>query len=135
MMHDSLWTIPIYYEDTDAGGVVYYANYLRYFERARAEWLKNFQISQKHLASTENAIFVVKSVDIQYHTPAFLEDTLTIYSHLNKVGRASLYFSQSAKRGEVLISEAKTHIVCVDTLSLRPRSFPLAVQKIVNPFK
>ncbi len=134
-MHDFLWTVPIYYEDTDAGGVVYYANYLKYFERARTEWLKSFQISQKHLAATENSVFVVKSVDIQYYTPSFLEDTLIIYSRLNKVGRASLYFSQSAKRGETLISESKTHVVCVDTLSLRPRSLPLSVQNLVNQFK
>lgn len=112
--------IRVYYEDTDAGGVVYYANYLRYFERARTEWLRHLGIGQTQLAETERRLFVVKNVEIQYRRPARLDDELTILTEVSRLGRASIYFEQRAEcRGE-LLCEASVTVCCVDADSFRP---------------
>lgn len=112
--------IRVYYEDTDAGGVVYYANYLKYFERARTEWLRNLGIGQTLLAETERRLFVVKNVEIQYRRPAKLDDELSIFTAVTRLKRASIQFDQRAEcRGE-LLCEAKVTVCCVDADSFRP---------------
>jgi len=84
--------VRVYYEDTDAGGIVYYANYLKYYERARTEWLRQKGIDQSLLATTERRLFVVKNVEIQYLRPARLDDELTIQTEVSHLGRASIRF-------------------------------------------
>lgn len=91
--------IRVYYEDTDAAGVVYYANYLKFFERARTEWLRSVGISQQRLVENEGLLFVVRRTTVEYHAPARLDDTLSIVSRLAKLGRVSVEFSQEAWRG------------------------------------
>lgn len=112
--------IRVYYEDTDAGGVVYYANYLKYFERARTEWLRHLGINQSLLARTENRLFVVKNVEIQYRKPARLDDELTIFTDVSHLGRASIRFEQRALRGDELLSQATVTVCCIDADSFRP---------------
>lgn len=112
--------IRVYYEDTDAGGVVYYANYLKYFERARTEWLRRLGINQSRLATTERRVFVVKNVEIQYRKPARLDDELTVQTRVSHLGRASIRFEQRALRGDDLLSQATVTVCCVDAASFRP---------------
>jgi len=112
--------IRVYYEDTDAGGVVYYANYLKYFERARTEWLRRLGVNQSQLAETERRLFVVKSVEIQYRRPAKLDDELIIHTDVTRMKRASIQFEQRAVCRDELLCEASVTVCCVDADSFRP---------------
>ena len=118
------WTVRVYYEDTDAGGIVFYANYLKFFERARTEWLRALGIGQQELIEQAGAMFVVKSADIDYRAPARLDDALTITTTIEKLGRASVQFMQEARRDEELLTTARVKVGCVDAASMRPRSLP-----------
>jgi acyl-CoA thioester hydrolase len=120
------WPVRIYYEDTDAGGIVFYANYLKFFERARTEWLRAVGVNQQELSELEGAIFVVKNASIDYHAPAKLDDVLNLTLSIEKLGRASVQFVQQAWRGEVLLASASVKVGCVDAATLRPRSLPPA---------
>jgi acyl-CoA thioester hydrolase len=121
------WTVRVYYEDTDAGGIVFYANYLKFFERARTEWLRAIGVGQDQLKHEENALFVVKSTQVDYHAPARLDDELKLTLDIEKIGRASVLFTQQAWRGEQLLTSAHVKVGCVDAAGLRPRSLPPAV--------
>jgi acyl-CoA thioester hydrolase len=118
------WTVRVYYEDTDAGGIVFYANYLKFFERARTEWLRAAGVGQQELLDAEGAAFVVKSASLDYHAPARLDDVLTIRTTVEKLGRASVQFAQQAWKGEQLLTSASVKVGCVDTATMRPRSLP-----------
>jgi acyl-CoA thioester hydrolase len=118
------WTVRVYYEDTDAGGIVYYANYLKFFERARTEWLRSLGIHQQALLGEENAAFVVRSAAVEYLSSARLDDELTLTLTVEKLGRASVQFAQQAWRGETLLSTANVKVGCVDAENMRPRSLP-----------
>ncbi len=116
--------VRVYYEDTDAAGVVYYANYLKFFERARTEWLRQLGIEQNRLAATQGVVFVVRSANIQYRAPARLDDQLTIQSQITRLGRASLEFEQSCLRDDALLAMGHIQIGCVAADSLRPVAIP-----------
>ena len=116
--------IRVYYEDTDAGGVVFYANYLKFLERGRTEWLRRLGVDQTNLAATEQRIFVVKKLDIQYLRPARLDDLITVHSTMTRVGHASLDFHQVAKLGEETLCESHVQVCCVDPSTLKPAGFP-----------
>jgi acyl-CoA thioester hydrolase len=118
------WTVRVYYEDTDAGGIVFYANYLKFFERARTEWLRGAGIGQQELLEQQGAVFVVKNVSLDYHAPARLDDEVTLTLTVEKVGRASVQFAQQAWRGAQLLTSASVKIGCVDAATMRPRSLP-----------
>jgi acyl-CoA thioester hydrolase len=118
------WTVRVYYEDTDAGGIVFYANYLKFFERARTEWLRAAGVDQQALIEREGAAFVVKHASIDYHAPARLDDELTLTLSIEKLGRASVQFAQQAWKGELLLVEAQVKVGCVDIATVRPRSLP-----------
>ncbi|MEC5163035.1 acyl-CoA thioester hydrolase [Janthinobacterium sp. CG_23.3] len=120
------WSVRVYYEDTDAGGIVYYANYLKFFERARTEWLRAIDVGQHDLLQREDAMFVVKSVSADYHAPAKLDDVLQLTLAIEKLGRASIVFVQQAWCGERLLNTARVKVGCVDA-ALRPRAVPAAV--------
>ena len=117
------WNVRVYYEDTDAGGIVYYANYLKFFERARTEWLRAIGVGQQQLLEQHAALFVVKSVSADYHAPAKLDDTVRLTLSIAKMGRASIVFLQQAWRDETLLNTAEVKIGCVDA-SMRPRAIP-----------
>lgn len=121
------WPIRVYYEDTDAGGIVFYANYLKFFERARTEWLRAVGIGQEQLKREAGLMFVVASTHADYHAPARLDDELKLTLSIEKVGRASVLFNQQAWRGEQLLTSAVVRVGCVDAVELRPRSLPPAV--------
>ena len=117
------WNVRVYYEDTDAGGIVYYANYLKFFERARTEWLRAIGVGQQQLLEQHAALFVVKSVSADYHAPAKLDDTVRLTLSIAKMGRASIVFLQQAWRDETLLNTAEVKIGCVDA-SMRPCAIP-----------
>ncbi len=118
------WPVRIYYEDTDAGGIVFYANYLKFFERARTEWLRALGVGQQAMVGEHGAIFVVKNVNVDYHAPARLDDELKLTLNIEKLGRASVLFAQQAWCGDVLLASATVKVGCVDAATLRPRSLP-----------
>jgi acyl-CoA thioester hydrolase len=121
------WTVRVYYEDTDAGGIVFYANYLKFFERARTEWLRALDIGQQALLEEQGAMFVVKNVTIDYHAPAKLDDVLILSLWIEKLGRASVQFVQQASCGASLLASARVKVACVDYKNLKPRPLPDAV--------
>jgi acyl-CoA thioester hydrolase len=114
----------VYYEDTDTGGVVYYANYLRFFERCRTEWMRSLGFGQRELAEREGAMFVVAGAEIRYLRPARLDDELRIDARL--AGRFASYvvFEQHAWRGAELLSHGRVKVACVDAGTMRPRRIP-----------
>ena len=113
----------VYIEDTDAGGIVYYVNYLKFMERARTEWLRSFGYQHYTLAE-DNYLFVVHSANVRYVTPARIDDELTVEVALEKLGRASFNFLQRVLRGDTLLCEAQIRVGCIDADSFRPRSMP-----------
>src|SRR5690554_6189436 len=124
--------IRVYYEDTDAGGVVFYANYLKFFERGRTEWLRQLGVNQIELASKENRIFVVKGLDIRYKRPARLDDLLSIRSKVVRVGKASIDFHQVAELDGEPLCESSIQICCVDAQSLKPAALPNHLKTLLN---
>ena len=118
------WTVRVYYEDTDAGGIVYYANYLKFFERARTEWLRSLGIHQQDLLDQEGAAFVVRSASVEYIAAARLDDEVKLLLTVEKLGRASVQFAQQAWRGDALLSTANVKVGCVDAQTMRPRPLP-----------
>ncbi|MYN30488.1 tol-pal system-associated acyl-CoA thioesterase [Duganella levis] len=126
MPADFIWNVRVYYEDTDAGGIVYYANYLKFFERARTEWLRALDVNQHTLLAEHDTLFVVKSVSAEYHAPAKLDDELKLTVSIEKLGRASIVFLQEAWCGQQLLNTARVKVGCVDS-ALRPRAVPTAV--------
>lgn len=122
------WPVRVYYEDTDTGGIVFYANHLKFFERARTEWLRAAGISQQALAEQARRIFVVKSTAIDYHAPARLDDLLEITVDVQKLGRASVSFHQEAwladDEAPRLLCSGSIRVGCVDALTLKPEAIP-----------
>lgn len=119
------WPVRIYYEDTDTGGVVFYANYLKFFERARTEWLRSIGFSQQKLALEEKTMFVVRNTAVDYVRPARLDDQLFITVTISKMGRASVVFYQEAwcaSDTPILLAKGSITIACVGTESLRPQT-------------
>jgi len=121
------WSARVYWEDTDAGGVVYYANYLRFLERARSEWLRSRGHAQTELARDPGVLFAVTEVHIRYRRPARLDDLLVIGCQPQPDGASTLLFEQQVHRdspaGE-LLATASVRVVCVDATEFRPRRLP-----------
>ena len=116
--------VRVYYEDTDAGGVVFFANYLKFMERGRTEWLRALGVSQQSLALKERRGFVVSRLDMQYKSPARLDDLLEITSQVTRLGRASLHFTQFVNRNGELLGSGNIEIGCIDVDSLKPAAIP-----------
>ena len=121
------WPIRVYYEDTDAGGIVFYANYLKFFERARTERLRACGIDQSKLAQDSGIVFVVSETAVQYRAPARLDDLLTISTRIERLGRASVEFVQEARRADTLLALGTIRVGCVDLATLRPVALPTSV--------
>ena len=113
-------SIRVYYEDTDAGGVVYYANYLKFFERGRTEWLRALGMDQHTLALQEQMMFVVMHADIAYRQPARLDDRILVRTSVTELGGSTILFSQQALRDDTLLASADIRICAVNTLSFKP---------------
>ena len=131
MQKNFIYKLKVYYEDTDAGGVVYYANYLKFLERARTEALLSVGLSNIKIREEFGLIIVVKSCNIEYKKPAFLEDKLIINSDVILMKKASLHMNQIIKRNNELISEANVHLVFINKKG-KPEKIS---DKIVEKFK
>ena len=129
MVKEFIHKVKVYYEDTDSGGVVYYANYLKFFERARTEFLKSLNLSNKMLLTNHGVLIVVKSCNIEYKKSAKLEDELEIISSVISKTKTSFIMKQVVKLDQVLISEAETHLVTVNQ-----EGKPVQIPKILNDF-
>lgn len=119
----------IYYEDTDAAGIVYYANYLRFCERARTEWLRAIGFEQQRLRAEAGLVFVVKSVHAEYMSPALLDDALELRSVIETLGRASITFRQQAVRNGTCLFDARVVIACVDQARNRAVAMPADIRR------
>ena len=114
-MHENFYhKLKVYYEDTDAGGIVYYANYLKFLERARTEALVTLGFNNKKIKEGFGSLIIVKSCNIEYKKPAHLEDELSVRSFVKSITRTSFFMNQFISRGEDLIVEAKIHLVFVN---------------------
>jgi len=114
----------VYWEDTDAGGVVYYANYLKFMERCRTDWLRSLGIDQSRLRSDRHLQFAVVNVQVDFLRPAVLNDEIIVTAELERLSGATISFKQTIMRGDVQLIEASTRVACVDSGTLKPRAIP-----------
>jgi acyl-CoA thioester hydrolase len=124
-----IWPVRVYYEDTDSGGVVYYANYLKFFERARTEWLRSLGIEQDVLLHEQQRAFIVRSVALRYRAPARFNDLLEVHSQIAQQRRASVVFEQqiinpAQGQGAATLCEGTIQVACVDSINFKPQSLP-----------
>ena len=119
-----VWESRVYWEDTDGGGIVYYANYLKYLERARTEWLRAKGHSQSGLARDPGVLFTVVNVNISYLRPARLDDMLAVTCEPAASGRAGVRFLQRIRRGQELLVDADVRVACLDAATFRPVRLP-----------
>ena len=125
MLREFTWQIRVYYEDTDAGEVIFYANYLKFMERARTEWLREIGFDHKILKEKYKLLFAVKNLTIDYIKPGYLDDLLTITSKLVESRKASLIFQQNIKNeNNELLSQADVKIACINANTLKALSMP-----------
>ena len=124
--------VRVYWEDTDAGGIVFYANYLKFFERARTEWLRSLGVAQGTLREQAGGMFIVSETSVRYLAPARLDDELLVTAQLEAAGRASLIIAQQARRGDTLLCEGTIRIGWVDAATLRPARIPEAILEVLK---
>ena len=128
------FTLPVrvYYEDTDAGGVVYYANYLKFCERARTEWLRTLGVSQQALIDEQGLGFVVRSVQADYLAPARLDDALEVITQVAMLRRASILFEQQLVRGQELLFTARVLLASIDLHRQKPVAIPASLHALLE---
>ena len=131
-MKPFVWPVRIYWEDTDAGGIVFYANYLKFFERARTEWLRSLGVGQSALRESVGGMFIVSETSARYLAPARLDDELSVTAALEAGGRASLIIAQQARRGDTLLCEGTIRIGWVDAATLRPARIPETILDVLK---
>jgi acyl-CoA thioester hydrolase len=117
-------TYSVYWEDTDAGGVVYYANYLKFMERCRTEWLRALKIDQQQLIKQRNMQFVVVNVAVDFLLPAVLHDEILVTAVLERLGGATIHFEQTIMRGDDKLIDSRVRVACLDSGTLKPRAIP-----------
>jgi acyl-CoA thioester hydrolase len=128
------WPVRVYYEDTDAGGVVYYANYLKFLERARTEFLRALGFEQDELKTKDGVIFAVREVHAEYLKPARFNDLLTVTCALVAWKPASLEFSQAVLKHPTTLCQAWVRIACLEAASLRPCPLPESLRKVLKAY-
>lgn len=121
------WPISVYYEDTDAAGVVYHANYLRFMERARTEWLRSLGFELHELASRDGVLFAVRSIQLDCLQPARLNQNLLVNCQLSALRRIAMVFDQSIQRGQEMMCRGRIEVVCVAADSFRPTRIPIKI--------
>ncbi len=129
-----VWPVRVYYEDTDAGGVVYYANYLKYMERARTEWLRAHGYEQDALVKEQDLVFAVRSLSIEYLGPARLDDLLQVGVSISELRRASIVFEQTIScvrngQSELALTIAQVRVVSLAAASFKPKPIPPTLRK------
>ncbi len=130
-----VWPVRVYWEDTDASGVVFYANYLKYSVRARTEWLRAQGVSQERLRLETGVLFVVADTSVRYRQPARLDDALEVTVELReRPGRASLLLDQQVRRGTTVLAEGRIRVGCVDATRFAPCRLPDdLIERLLNP--
>ena len=121
--------VRVYYEDTDAAGVVYYANYLRFIERARTDWLRTLGVDQRVLMETYGVAFAVRSLEAEYNKPARLDDELMVVSSIEEASRVQVVFRQNVMRGDDLLFSARVRVVSFDPVEARAAAIPRDIQE------
>lgn len=124
------WPLRVYIEDTDAGGIVYYINYLKYMERARTEMLRNFGFDKNFIFSAE-LMFVVRAADIRYRAPARLDDDLIATARVAEYGAAQMNFEQRILRGADELCGGHVNVACVDRATMKPRRMPKSLLAVL----
>ena len=124
--------VRVYWEDTDAGGIVFYANYLKFFERARTEWLRALGHSQQDMVDTTGCMFVVQDTHVRYLRPARLDDLLVITVDVTERGKASLRIRQQAWCGDKLLTEGEIRIGCVERATMKPTRIPRPILEAIE---
>lgn len=130
------WQQRVYYDDTDAGGVVYYANYLKFMERARSEWLRSLGFDQRALIDDPGVLFAVRAANVEFIKPARLDDLLTITVGIAEVRSASLRMDQAVIRGPVdkgeLLARGDVKVACLEAGSFRPTAIPQPIKQVLK---
>ncbi len=121
---DFSWACRVYWAATDAGGVVYYANYLKFMERCRTEWLRSLGIDQRRLREERGVQFAVVDLTITYHKAARLDDEISVTATLERLGGATIEFSQSVRREQAILVDARVRVACVDSARMAARAIP-----------
>ena len=133
-MHENFFhKLKVYYEDTDSGGVVYYANYLKFLERARTEALNTIGYSNKKVKDEFNSLIIVKTCNIEYKKPSYLEDELSVRSFVKSISKTSFFMNQIITRGDDIIVEAQVHLVFVDKKG-KPMKIPEQIYTKFKPY-
>ena len=123
------WSVRIYFEDTDSGGVVYHSNYLKFMERARTEWLRSLQINQAELKKKDKIMFVVANVNIDYKKAARFNDELDIKTSLDKIGASRVDLTQNIMKNSDLYTSAKVNIACIHSETFKPQRIPKLIKQ------
>lgn len=131
-MQEFNWTVRVYYEDTDAAGVVYHSNYLKFMERARTEWLRALDYSQDALRENDDLVFVVRNINLKFHRPARLDDLLDVHTRAKKLGGASLLFEQQVLLKDQLLCHADVDIACLSASTMKPQRIPDLLKAKLN---
>ncbi len=136
-MRDFKWTVRVYHEDTDGGGIVYYANYLKFMERARTEYLRSMGFEQDSLLQTDNCLFVVTHVSIDYVQPAVFNDLLTVTCEPESIGKARFQLKQLVTREadspkDAILTSADVTLACLDSDSMSVRRLPPAIKAALD---
>mgnify|MGYP000571883437 CR=1 FL=1 len=126
------WSARVYFEDTDSGGVVYHANYLKFMERARTEWLRDLGLNQIQLKQENKVMFVVRKIDIQYKIPARFNDELLIQTDCVKTTNYSIILKQDILKEKRIITEGKVEIVCINSDLFKPARIPTMVKQLME---
>jgi acyl-CoA thioester hydrolase len=126
------WPVRVYFQDTDAGGVVYHASYVNFMERARTEWLRSHGYSNAGLMKEFGVLFVVRSMKLDYLRSALLDDMLAVTAQVVEIGRSRLTLLQTVRRGDELLTEGEVHLVCVSKEAFKPVSVPEALRSQWN---
>lgn len=121
------WPVRVYYEDTDSGGVVYHANYLKFMERARTEWLRQLGFEQDQLRNEQNVLFAVHSMQLNFRRPARFNDQLLVRSTLLQASGASMQFEQQVLRDATSLCEATVKVACLNAESFQPCPLPNSI--------
>ncbi len=126
------WTVRIYFEDTDSGGVVYHANYLKFMERARTEWLRGIGLDQAQLKLKDNIMFVVSKLNIEFKKPAKFNDELTVITNIEGIGASTIFINQEILKDNHLISSARVEIACINSKLFKPQRIPKETKQILE---
>ena len=131
-MNKFIWQVRVYYEDTDAAKLVYYANYLKFMERARTEWLRALGFEQRPLRQEYGVVFVVRQANVDFLKPAVFDDVLDVTVEMSQLGKASIQLNQKIMRNNSVLCTGFIKLACINITTLRPQAIPSILLKVLN---